>query len=241
MEGERGRREQMEKARLRGSHALRMVHLEQDRKRLMKELEQMQHVDLERRRQIVSQMPPQLFEPPYRRMEIKDDWQRELEFAFEDMYTGEKRVKGDLILRLEPHPLPLDSAGTQDEDLDLSFQPEIVENIEQQSAEEQKEEVLSDKAESVVAPQAPSKLALKKLLNKIRTQKDTWTSRSTESSDRMTTESGPFSSEERHPAVVPVPVMDVKSAPHQSLPYFSQERELIEYEELSNRLYILSW
>lgn len=56
----------------------------------MKELEQMQNMDLARRRQIVAQMPPQLFEPAYRRLEIKEDWQRELEFAFEDMYSGDR-------------------------------------------------------------------------------------------------------------------------------------------------------
>ena len=56
----------------------------------MKELEQMQNIDLARRRQIVAQMPPQLFEPTYRRVEIKEEWQRELECAFEDMYTGDR-------------------------------------------------------------------------------------------------------------------------------------------------------
>lgn len=56
----------------------------------MKELEQMQNMDLARRRQIVAQMPPQLFEPGYRREELREEWQRELECAFEDMYTGER-------------------------------------------------------------------------------------------------------------------------------------------------------
>lgn len=62
-----------------------------DRERLLKELEQMQNVDRMRRRQRVAQMPPQLFVPAYKRMEIKDDWQRELEFAFEDMYSEDRR------------------------------------------------------------------------------------------------------------------------------------------------------
>lgn len=56
----------------------------------MKELEQMQNMDRACRRQIVAQMPPQLFVPSYRRVEIKDDWQRELEMAFEDMYSGDR-------------------------------------------------------------------------------------------------------------------------------------------------------
>lgn len=61
-----------------------------DRERLLKELEQMQNVDRMRRRQIVAQMPPQLFVPAYKRREIKEEWQRELEFAFEDMYSEDR-------------------------------------------------------------------------------------------------------------------------------------------------------
>ncbi|NXF86497.1 CE295 protein, partial [Eubucco bourcierii] len=89
-ETERERREQLEKAHLRGSHALKKVHLAQDRERLLKELEQMQNMDRMRRRQVVVQMPPQLFVPAYKRMEMKEEWQRELEFAFEDMYNEDK-------------------------------------------------------------------------------------------------------------------------------------------------------
>lgn len=50
----------------------------------------MQLADLTRRRQAVAQMPPQLFEPPYRRVEVKEDRQREMEIAFEDMYAEDK-------------------------------------------------------------------------------------------------------------------------------------------------------
>lgn len=35
-------------------------------------------------------MPPQIFQPLYKRQEMRDDFQREIEFAFEDMYTGER-------------------------------------------------------------------------------------------------------------------------------------------------------
>lgn len=59
----------------------------------MEELKQLQKEDLARRRQTVAQMPPQLVELPYRRSEVKEDWQRELEFAFEDMYSAD-RSKG---------------------------------------------------------------------------------------------------------------------------------------------------
>lgn len=56
----------------------------------MKELKQLQQEDLARRRQMVARMPPQLVELPYKRGEMKDDWQRELEFAFEDMYNADR-------------------------------------------------------------------------------------------------------------------------------------------------------
>lgn len=70
-----------------------------DRERLLVELEHMQQTDLLRRRQQVSQMPPQIFQPLYKRQETREDFQREMEFAFEDMYTGE-RSKGYCVLHL---------------------------------------------------------------------------------------------------------------------------------------------
>ncbi|XP_065263797.1 centrosomal protein of 295 kDa [Emys orbicularis] len=202
-EGERDRREQLEKAHLRGSHALKMVHLAQDRERLMKELEQMQNMDLARRRQIVAQMPPQLFEPAYRRMEIKEDWQRELEFAFEDMYSGDRKMKGDMILHLEPQPLPIPSDRSQDEDLDISLEPDFacetqpkMDEVTEKRAQHPSE---PENHEMRVAPQPQSKLVLKKLLNKIRSQKDQWTSKCEAEiqSEIETIESGTLASEER--------------------------------------------
>ncbi|NXJ58933.1 CE295 protein, partial [Rostratula benghalensis] len=116
-EAERERRERLEKAHLRGSHALKKVHLAQERERLLKELEQMQNMDRMRRRQIVAQMPPQIFVPAYKRMEIKEEWQRELECAFEDMYSEGRKMKKDLILQFEPQPLPAPSERSRDNDL----------------------------------------------------------------------------------------------------------------------------
>ncbi|NXU49897.1 CE295 protein, partial [Turnix velox] len=116
-EAEREKREQLEKAHLRGSQALKKVHLAQDRERLLKELEEMQNIDRMRRRQIVAQMPPQIFVPAYKRMEIKEEWQRELEFAFEDMYSEDRKMKEDVILQFKPQPFPAPSERTQDKDL----------------------------------------------------------------------------------------------------------------------------
>ncbi|XP_053526335.1 centrosomal protein of 295 kDa isoform X5 [Artibeus jamaicensis] len=118
------RMEQSEKAQVRGFQAMKKIHLAQNQEKLMKELKQLQQEDLARRRRIVAQMPPQLVELPYRRSEMKEDWQRELEFAFEDMYNADRKVKGNLILHLEPEPLPTVTGQIQDEELDLSMEQE---------------------------------------------------------------------------------------------------------------------
>ncbi|XP_064361189.1 centrosomal protein of 295 kDa isoform X2 [Dromaius novaehollandiae] len=200
-EEERDRREQLEKAHLRGSHALKKVHLAQDRERLLKELEQMQNMDRMRRRQVVAQMPPQLFVPAYKRMEIKDDWQRELEFAFEDMYNEDKKMKGDLILQFEPQPLPVPSDRSQDNELDITLEQESACDTRQDLREVLEEEVPDESKnhEEGKIHQPQSKLALKKLLNKIRSQKEEWTSKSEKEnqSEIETIESGTIASEER--------------------------------------------
>ncbi|KAL8191129.1 UNVERIFIED_CONTAM: hypothetical protein K2H54_068213, partial [Gekko kuhli] len=190
---EREKREQLEKAHLRGKQALKVVRLARDREKLMKELEQMQNMDLARRRQIVAQMPPQLFEPGYRREELREEWQRELECAFEDMYTGERKMRGDLILHLEPQPLPTLSDHSQDDELDLSQEPRDVLS-KQGDVQDTEPGVEVEKA-----PETHSKLALKKLLSKIRSQKDHWTARHEPPapSETETIESGTISSRER--------------------------------------------
>nr|XP_015197107.1 PREDICTED: centrosomal protein of 295 kDa isoform X2 [Lepisosteus oculatus] len=194
-EEEQERREQLEKARLRGSHALRVVQLTQDRERLLMELEQMQQADLARRRQVVAQMPPQLFEPAHKQQELKEEKQRDLEFAFEDMYSGERRVKGDLVLRLVPEPLPVPSTGSRDGELDVTLESVVTSNGEEHSEESQSVRLPRRTEDQAQA----SKQALKRLLSKVRTQRDQWSSRSEAETapETMTIESGSLDSEER--------------------------------------------
>lgn len=59
---------------------------------MLVELEHMQQTDQLRRRQKMAKMPPQIFQPLYKRVEIKEDFQRQMEFAFEDMYTEEQSM-----------------------------------------------------------------------------------------------------------------------------------------------------
>ncbi|XP_064159604.1 centrosomal protein of 295 kDa isoform X1 [Anguilla rostrata] len=196
-EEERERRERLAKARLRGSHALRKEHLYQDRERLLQELEHMQQADLLRRRQAVSQMPPQTFQPLYSRQEMREDRQRDLEFAFEDMYTGERRMKGDLVLQLVPEPLPALSSDTHDDDLDVTLEPDMPPAAEQQALDHQSP-LPPTEAQAEPAEGAPPH-ALKKLLNKIRNQRSQWSSRAggDMTADGMTIESGSLASGDR--------------------------------------------
>ncbi|XP_018412313.1 PREDICTED: centrosomal protein of 295 kDa [Nanorana parkeri] len=190
-EEERERREQSEKATLRGSCALKMVQLTQDRDRLMKELEQMQQEDLARRRQIVSQMPPQLFEPAYRREEIREEWQRDLESAFEDMYTRGTKRRGDMVLHLKPQPLPDPTVASIDEDLDLSVEPETASAVVPAFGEtEQVSPSGEHQGQKVKSREPQSRIVLKRLLNRIRTQKDQWSSKSDAETVSETLESG---------------------------------------------------
>ncbi|XP_060976641.1 centrosomal protein of 295 kDa isoform X2 [Dama dama] len=185
--------EQSEKAHARGFQAMKKIHLAQNQEKLMKELQQLQQEDLARRRLMVARMPPQLVELPYKRNEMKEDWQRELEFAFEDMYNADRKVKGNLILHLEPEPLPAVIDQIQDEELDLSVEHESLgeaENIPMTEAET----VHSSEPDvplAVKTHQIPSKILFKKLLNKIRSQKSLWTiqSMSEEESEMITTAS----------------------------------------------------
>ncbi|XP_023266066.1 centrosomal protein of 295 kDa-like [Seriola lalandi dorsalis] len=248
-EEKRRREEQLEKARLRGKQALRKEQLEQDRERLLVELEHMQQTDLLRRRQLVSQMPAQIFQPLYKRQETREDFQREMEFAFEDMYTGERRVKGDLVVQLEPEPLPALSTGSQDQELDITQDENTQHDAEQEAASTEQETFAQ------VEPSRPApKRALKKLLDRIRSQRNQWTGHNSrvpaadpptvftdQIPERDTTiETGSLTSEDKHklpPIELPEPVhppqpleiSEQSSAPDTRLPVLANRIQ--EFEE----------
>ncbi|XP_037631419.1 centrosomal protein of 295 kDa isoform X4 [Sebastes umbrosus] len=230
-EEKRRREEQLEKARLRGKEALRREHLVQDRERLLVELEHMQQTDLLRRRQQVSQMPPQIFQPLYKRQESREDYQREMEFAFEDMYTGERRVKGDLVVQLVPEPLPALSTSSQDQELDVTLD----ENATQEKGNahhDTEQEAGSTEQETEVEPsRAAPRQALKKLLDRIRTQRNQWTDHNscvpaadspTAISGQIperdsTIDTGSLTSEEKEPAHSP-PALETTKQPASANP-----------------------
>ncbi|XP_038050313.1 centrosomal protein of 295 kDa-like [Patiria miniata] len=114
MATEREEKERLEKARLRHQHARKQELLHQDYTRLMEELGQMEQADRRRRQAIVANIPHQVFQPPHKRLEDKQEEQQKLEQAFEDMYMTNTDYTGDLILALEPKP-------KRDTDLDVTI------------------------------------------------------------------------------------------------------------------------
>ncbi|XP_013367286.1 PREDICTED: LOW QUALITY PROTEIN: centrosomal protein of 295 kDa [Chinchilla lanigera] len=234
------RLEQLEKAHARGFQAMKKIHLAQNQEKLMKELKQLQQEDLARRKLTVAQMPPQLVELPYKRSEMKEDWQRELEFAFEDMYNADRKVKGNLVLHLEPEPLPTVTDQMQDEELDLSVDQENIgeaENLPLTEAEIRSSE--TDDPLSIKTQEVPSKVLFKRLLNKIRNQKSLWTIKSVseDESEMITTvseteskartiESGTITSEEGMLSTEQEQVMESDILTIESGPFTSEDEPL---------------
>ncbi|XP_034385039.1 uncharacterized protein cep295 isoform X3 [Cyclopterus lumpus] len=186
-EEKRRREEQLEKAHLRGKEALRRERVVQDRERLFVELEHMQQTDLLRRRQQLSQVPPQIFQPLLKGQEMREDFQREIEFVFEDMYTGERRVKGDLVVQLVPEPLPAPSTGSQDQELDVTLD-EIASQgaVPTQHDAEQEAGCTEEEASAQESFKPAPRRTLKKLLDRIRSQRNQWTDPAADSPTAIT-------------------------------------------------------
>ncbi|KAG7470888.1 hypothetical protein MATL_G00118660 [Megalops atlanticus] len=216
-EEEHERRERLAKAKLRGDCALRKERLNQDRERLLQELARMQQADLLRRRQAVAQMPPQTYQPFYSRQEMREDWQRDLEFAFEDMYAGERRMKGDLVLHLVPEPLPTMTSGSHDDDLNVTLEPDVAPSADEHVDDQQFPSPPPHTQVPAEPAEGASRHALKKLLNKIRTQRSQWSSRTEgeTAADGTTIETGSLASEDRGTLVPSVPLHSDHSQPSQ--------------------------
>ncbi|XP_027015836.2 uncharacterized protein cep295 isoform X2 [Tachysurus fulvidraco] len=177
------RQEQHERARLRGNRALCREKGIQDNARLMCELERLQQAELQRRRHTVNNVPAQIFQPLYRHEDLRAEQQRELENAFQDLCTEDKVIRDDLVLRLVSEPLPLpppvpsaktDSRPESHVDLDVTL--ETKEMPYEEEEEDAGQEPVSSQCSSVPAEGA-SRVALRRLLDRIRTQKDQWSRR----------------------------------------------------------------
>ncbi|XP_022098578.1 uncharacterized protein LOC110983558 isoform X2 [Acanthaster planci] len=182
VETEREEKERQEKACLRHQHARKQELLHQDYNKLMEELGHMEQADRRRRQTIVANIPHQVFQPPHKRLEDKQEEQQKLEQAFEDMYMANTDYTGDLILALEPKPqrdTDLDvTVDSVSDDVGISLQPvpilpadrddggkRLPQGLDEESEEEAEKTIAEEKPKQ---PRAP----LKKLMDRIKSQRE---------------------------------------------------------------------
>ncbi|KAI5610796.1 centrosomal protein of 295 kDa [Silurus asotus] len=178
----RDRQEQLERARLRGHHALRKEKDIQNNARMLHELKRLHQAELQRRRHVVNSMPAQIFQPLYRHEHLRAEQQRELEIAFQDLCIEDKEIRDDLVLQLgsEPLPPPVPSTNTDnrpDSDFDLDVTLEPKETACEEEDHDSGEEPVTSQTQfmrSTAPAEGMGRTALKRLLNRIRTQRDQW-------------------------------------------------------------------
>ncbi|XP_041919417.1 uncharacterized protein cep295 isoform X3 [Alosa sapidissima] len=215
----RDRVEQLEKARLRGEHALKKEHMTQERQRMLYDLERMQAADWLRRRQALHQAPPNrnthaLASSHTHTHGLADERQRMLEHAFQDLYTDERRVKGDLVLQLMPEPLPAPSTSSHGNDLDLTLESEVT------PVEEEQEPPADLPSQSHGTTHRPADLpsqshstthrpadlpsqshGLRRLLERIRSQREHWNTRSVSTTSPLGQLAAPMATQHSQDAV----------------------------------------
>ncbi|XP_053366477.1 centrosomal protein of 295 kDa isoform X3 [Clarias gariepinus] len=184
----RDRQEQLERARLRGNHALCKEKGIQNNARLLCELERLQQAELQRRRHMVNNMPAQIFQPLCRQDELRAERQRDLEIAFQDLCTEDKEFRDDLVLEMVSEPLPhppfpsakTDSRPESDLDLDVTLEPKETPFEEEEQDGCSREEPVASQNQamrSTVPAEGTGRVALRRLLDRIRTQRDQWSRR----------------------------------------------------------------
>ncbi|KAJ8310633.1 hypothetical protein KUTeg_012498 [Tegillarca granosa] len=166
--------DRMARARVRHQHALQKEMLKHDYDKMMMDLSDLQRSDRDRRQKVVANIPKQVFEPPYKRLEDREDNQKVMEEAFEDMYMAETNYVGDISLALDPHPPPESSSvggdslsesglteGTPIPEPSLPRIPPVLRdmtNMPRQAAEK--------------SPQKKPEKVLRKLMDKIKSQRE---------------------------------------------------------------------
>ncbi|XP_076097382.1 uncharacterized protein LOC143067763 isoform X3 [Mytilus galloprovincialis] len=171
--------DRMARARVRHNNALEKEILSHDCDKMMMDLSDLQRADRERRLHVVANIPKQVFEPPHKRVEDREDHQRNLETAFEDMYMAQTDYVGDLSLALDPHPPPETPSATESLEVSMMTEGTPV----QEPTLPRIPPVLKDmtnlpRTQGEKSPVKKPEKVLKKLMDKIKSQRDEWISKS---------------------------------------------------------------
>ncbi|UJR35090.1 hypothetical protein I4U23_027865 [Adineta vaga] len=97
--------EQQEKARVRGDNALKREVLDNAYDNVLEELGKLERQDRDRRQKEIQNLPKSIFIPPWRREEEREDKQRHMETAFEQVYQENHRKQPiPIVLMNEDEP-----------------------------------------------------------------------------------------------------------------------------------------
>ncbi|XP_048258051.1 uncharacterized protein LOC124113544 isoform X1 [Haliotis rufescens] len=162
------------RARIRGNVALRKEHLRHEYSNMLQDLSLLQRADRRRRQEDVADLPKQVFLPPDRRQEDKENKQMNMEKAFEDMYLADQHPPVMMSLDTQTPP----DTPSSSESHDPSHPPNNV-SLRQPSMDVT---ALKDVTNVTISDQT-AKLkkndgALMKLFNRIKEQKEEHASRS---------------------------------------------------------------
>ncbi|XP_069104685.1 serine-rich adhesin for platelets-like isoform X2 [Argopecten irradians] len=169
--------DRLARARVRHNKALEAELLSHDYNNILMDLSDLQRADRERRQKVVANIPKQVYEPPYCRMEDKEDKQKNMEEAFEDMYMAETNFMGDLSLALDPHPPPETPSASESLEVSTLDEPSLPEPTLGSMPSVLKDMTNTPRKNDKMPAKKPEKV-LRKLMDKIKTQRQDWMSKS---------------------------------------------------------------
>ncbi len=106
--------ERMEKARLRGKHALEKEVLNQNYNEILHELSDLQKVDRDRRQKELMKIPKDIFLPAWQRKQHTEAYQSEMEREFEKILGNNEEIP-------KPTQIEISTSNLEDADLDLTL------------------------------------------------------------------------------------------------------------------------
>ncbi|XP_005102140.2 uncharacterized protein LOC101856585 [Aplysia californica] len=121
-ERRRALHEQAERARIRGNQALKTEILKHDLGDMLHDLSLLQRKDRRRRQNVVADLPKQVFIPPERCMEERDERELEMERRFDEIYMQQHKLEANQVRSFDvsDYPSGLESSGETSLDVGAS-------------------------------------------------------------------------------------------------------------------------
>ena len=122
----RANQERMEKARLRGKHALEKEILTENYNEILHDLSLLQQADQEKRQKELINIPKEIFLPAWQREQNKNEMQLDMERQFEKIYVDSNLRKEEVPQPIDLRQLEIESQSNfEDADLDLTILDDV--------------------------------------------------------------------------------------------------------------------